>query len=166
MIGRGLLAAGALLLGASAGVSQKLPPANPLPPPASEEAAVLATVDAVFAALEAGDGPALLKHVQPDGRISAVGARRDGTSGIRQQSFAEYAGRMKPGQGFVERITNPAIEIDDDVAMLWAPFTVVVDGKLGNCGVDHFDFIREGGVWKVANLTFSSRTAGCLAPPR
>ena len=41
------------------------------------------------------------------------------------------------------------------------PFVVRVNGKVSNCGVDHFDLVRENGTWKVMNLTFSSRLTGC-----
>jgi len=34
---------------------------------------------------------------------------------------------------------------------------------VSNCGFDHFDLVRENSVWKVMNLTFSSRTGGCPA---
>ena len=76
----------------------------------------------------------------------------------RRRSFAEYAGHMTVGKGFVERITRPTIAIDADIAMVWAPFTIFANGKVTSCGFDHFDLIREGGVWKVANLTFSTST--------
>jgi len=65
------------------------------------------------------------------------------------------------GNPFKESITDPAIEVDGDAALVWAPFVVRVGGKVGNCGFDHFDLVRENGVWKVMNLTFSSRVSGC-----
>ena len=68
---------------------------------------------------------------------------------------------MTPGSGFIERITNPVVEQDGDVALVWAPFTITMGGKLVSCGYDHFDLVRENGAWKVMNLTFSSRTEGC-----
>ena len=34
---------------------------------------------------------------------------------------------MTPGSRFQERISDPAIEIDGDVAMVWAPFVVRVE---------------------------------------
>jgi len=34
----------------------------------------------------------------------------------RSRCFTEYASRMTPGSGFIERITNPVIEQDGDVA--------------------------------------------------
>ena len=141
--------------------SGKLPPAAPLPAPSFDEAGVLAPIDAMFNALEAGDGAALLRHVYPEGRVTAVGSLPSGTSGLRLSSFAEYAARMKPGGGFRERITNPAIEIDGDVALVWAPFTIDRGGTIVSCGYDHFDMVRQAGAWKIMNITFSTRTTGC-----
>ena len=99
--------------------------------------------DAVFAAFEAGDAAAMLKHVYPDGRVTAVGKRPDGQTAVRQSSFTEFAKRVTPEQRFRERISSPAIEIDGDVAMVWAPFTVHVAGKLESCGYDLFDLVRS-----------------------
>ena len=142
--------------------AQALPPAGALPPPDDNTAAVLVPINAAFAAFEAGDAAAMLRQVYPDGRVTAVGTLRSG-SGLRQQSWTQFAGRLKPGEGFQERISDPAIEIDGDIAMVWAPFVVRVGGKVSNCGYDHFDLVRESGTWKIMNLTFSSRTTGCPA---
>jgi hypothetical protein len=142
--------------------AQALPPASALPPPDDNTAAVLAPINAAFAAFEAGDAAAMLRQVYPDGRVTAVGTLRSG-SGLRQQSWTQFAERLKPGEGFQERISDPAIEIDGDIAMVWAPFVVRVGGKVSNCGYDHFDLVRESGTWKIMNLTFSSRTTGCPA---
>ncbi|UZK67074.1 nuclear transport factor 2 family protein [Sphingomonas sp. M1-B02] len=135
-----------------------------LPPPSSDEAAVLAPINALFASLERGDGAAIAQHVFPEGRVTAVGKATDGTPRIRQESWAQFSARLQPGKGFRERIWNPAIEIDDDIAMVWAPYDVQVDGKTSNCGIDHFDLVREAGRWKLLNITFSSRTTGCERP--
>ena len=138
----------------------RLPPAQALPPPAAEEQAVLAPINQLFAALEAGDSAAVLRVVYPDGRVTAVGMLRTG-NGLRQESWTQFAARLKPGEGFRESISDPAIEVDGDIAMIWAPFVVRVDGKVSNCGVDHFDLVRANGAWKVMNISFSSRTTGC-----
>jgi hypothetical protein len=142
--------------------AQALPPASAVPPPETDTSAVLAPIDAAFAAFEAGDAPAMLRQVYPEGRVTATGDRASG-SGLGQQSWAQFAGRLKPGEGFQERISDPAIESDGDVAMVWAPFVVRVGGKVTNCGYDLFDLVRENGTWKIMNLTFSSRTTGCPA---
>jgi hypothetical protein len=158
-----LLLLAALLLPSAAAAqatpTPKRPPANALP--SADAHAVLAPVNALFAAFEAGDAAAMLRHVYPDGRVTASGKRGDGAPNLRQQSWTQFAGRIRPDSAFQERIADPAIDIDDDIAMIWAPFVVRVGGKVSNCGIDHFDLVRENGAWKVMNLTFSSRTTGC-----
>jgi len=124
---------------------------------------VLARLDALFTAFEAGDAAAMLQQVYPDGRVTASGLRADGASNLRQQSWTQFAERIRPGAGFQERISEPTIQVDGDMAMVWAPFVVRVAGRISNCGFDHFDLVRENGVWKVMNLTFSSRTTGCTS---
>jgi hypothetical protein len=161
------LVAAALLLPsaayAQAQTSDKLPPANALAYADDESAAVMAPIDAMFAAFEKGDGAAVLANAYPDGRVAAVGTLPGGAAGVRKFSFAEFAAHLKPEGAFQERITDPAIEVDGDIAMVWAPFTVRVGGRLESCGFDHFDLVRENGAWKVMNITFSSRTTGCSA---
>jgi len=140
--------------------SGKLPPAQALPPPVGEEQAVLATVNALLGSFNAGDSAAMLRWVYPDGRVTATGTRSS-SKGLRQQSWTEFAARVTPAGHFEETISDPAIEVDGDAAMVWAPFVVRVGGKVSNCGVDHFDLVRDNGSWKVMNLTFSSRIDGC-----
>lgn len=139
----------------------KLPPANALAYADDESAAVMAPIDAMLAAFEKGDGAAVLAQAHPEGRVTAVGTLPGGAAGVRKFSFAEFAAHLKPEGAFQERITDPAIEVDGDIAMVWAPFTVRVAGKLESCGFDHFDLVRENGAWKVMNITFSSRVTGC-----
>ncbi len=151
-----------LLALAAQTTSNRLPPARALPPPTGEEQAVLAPLTKLFAAFEAGDSAGVLGLVYPDGRVTAVGTLRSG-AGLRQESWTQFVARQKPGDGFQESISDPAVEVDGDVAMVWAPFVVRVSGKVSNCGFDHFDLVRENGAWKVMNLTFSSRLIGCPA---
>ena len=142
--------------------SGQLPPAQPIPPPDFETANVLAPIQQLFAALEAGDSAAMLRFVYPDGRVTATGQRAS-SSGLRQMSWTQFAQRVTPDARFSESISDPAVEVDGDVAMVWAPFVVRVNGKVANCGVDHFDLVRDNGAWKIMNLSFSSRTTDCPA---
>ena len=142
--------------------SGQLPPAGPIPAPDFDAANVLAPIQQLFAAFEAGDSATMLRLVYADGLVTATGERASG-SGVRRMSWTDFAQRVTPTTRFSESISDPAIEVDGDAAMVWAPFVVRVNGKVANCGFDHFDLVRENGAWKVMNLTFSSRTTGCPA---
>jgi hypothetical protein len=148
-----------LFILAAQAASDKLPPAQVLPPPSSDEQAVLNSANALLAAFKSGNPTEILRWVYPDGRVSGVGTF-PGRSGLQQESWAEFTQR-EAGSGFEETISDPAIEVEGDAAMIWAPFVVRIGGKVWNCGIDHFDMIRQDGAWKVMNLTFSSRVTGC-----
>lgn len=141
---------------------QKLPPANALPMQGSPEAAVMAPINAMFAGLAARDGAMILAQTRPEGGATVADEKADGTRAIRHISWAQFAGGIKPGpEKYEERMTDPAIDMDGDIAMVWSPFTFRIDGKVHHCGVNHFDLVRENGAWKVLNVTWSSRTTGC-----
>jgi ketosteroid isomerase-like protein len=134
-------------------------------PPAvvTEEAGVMVPIDALFAALAARDPQAILAQLRPDAGAT-VAEEKDGTRTIRHMTAREFASMVKPGpERYAERITDPAIEIDGDIAMVWAPYVFTIDGKPLHCGYDHFDMVRESGRWKIQNITWSSRVTGCGA---
>lgn len=152
------------LLAAAAVPQDKLPPANPLPPPTSEEGQVMAPVNALFDGLARRDSALILAAMRSDATATAASEKPDGTRTVRRMSATEFAAGIKPGpERFEERLTDPAIDIDGDIAMVWSAYVFLVDGKVHHCGVDHFDLVRDAGKWKVANITWSSRTTGCPA---
>ena len=151
-----------LLLALAAQTSpDRLPPAQALPPPTGDEQAVLNAANGLLAAFNTGNAAEILRWVYPDGRVTGTGTLPNRT-GIRSESWTQFTQRAA-GSGFQETISDPAIEVDGDAAMVWAPFVVRVNGKVSNCGIDHFDLVRENGAWKIMNLTFSSRVTGCPA---
>ena len=141
-----------------------LPKGTGLPPPVREEDAVMAPIAVLMGAIERSDGAAALSVTRADGGATAAIEAADGRRMVHRLSWAEFAGYLKPGgPHYRERLTDPAIEIDGDVAMVWAPYIVFKDGTPDHCGYDHFDLVREAGAWKILNVTWSQRTTGCVA---
>ena len=133
-----------------------------LPPAGTDEAAVMAPVNALLAAIAARDGAQVLPHVLPEGGVITAFTKPDGTAGYQRKGWATWAADLKPGaERYQERFTDPAIEVDGDIAMVWGPYELLIDGKIAHCGYDHFDLVRDGGQWKIANITYSARTTGC-----
>ena len=132
------------------------------PEPQGEAAAVMVPVNATFAAIAARNGELLRPLAREDGNLFIANEAADGTRKIIRRPMTEFITGMKPGaEKFEERMYDPAIEIDGDVALVWGRYNFYIDGKLHHCGYDHFDMIRENGNWKIANITYSSRTTGC-----
>lgn len=127
-----------------------------------EEQAVLAPIQAMFAGMSARDAAAIKKPTVPGGTMVLM---RDGKP--VQMTFDEFATRVgKPGTTSIEeRIHDPLIRIDNDLAVVWAPFDFLVDGKVDHCGTDLFIVVRQEGQWRIASVADTSRNT-CGAPPR
>lgn len=135
-----------------------------LPPSTGEEQAVLAVATNLFETLSARDKAKALTFFRPDGAAQAVVENPDGSRSYRHMTWAQFIGGIPDsGPRFVERLTGPAVEIDGDIAMIWSDYVATIDGKVAHCGVNHFDLIREGGQWKILNISWTQRTTGCAA---
>ncbi len=97
-----LLLGAALLLYAAAAQASPTPkasPVNPIPYADADTKGVLVPINALFAAFEAGDAATMLRHVYPDGHVTASGMRGDGASNLREQSWTQFAARIPARQG-------------------------------------------------------------------
>jgi hypothetical protein len=57
-----------------------------------------------------------------------------------------------------ERIHDPYVRIDHDLAVVWAPFNFLIDGKLDHCGRDLFNLNQTNGRWQIVALAATTRT--------
>lgn len=139
----------ALLLAAFASLSLHAAPAD-----SPDEQAVLAPIHAMFAGMSARDAAAIRKPTLPGGTMVLM---RDGKP--VQMTFEDFATRVgKPGKEAIEeRIHDPLIKVDNDLAVVWAPFDLYVDGKVSHCGTDLFNLVRQDGEWRIASVTDTSR---------
>lgn len=100
--------------------------------------------------------------------------------GARFASLVEQDGRQavqySPVDGFVqaiagserrwdERLVDVEIRVDDGMAIVWAPYSFYLDGRIRHCGVNVMDFLRVDGEWKITQLTDTRRTEGCRELP-
>lgn len=144
--------------------AQPLPPAKPVPYSTPDVGAVMTPIHRLFDALAARDPAGIAAVTLPEGVATSVRTGADGRSVRTHTRWADFAARLTSGtERLEEQISDPAVEIDGDVAMVWAPYVFRIDGKLSHCGFDLFDLVRADGGWKILNITWSSRTTGCPA---
>jgi hypothetical protein len=120
----------------------------------SEEQAVLAPVQAMFDGMTKRDAAAIKEPWLPGGTLVLM---RDGKPA--QMTFEAFADRVgRPGTTHIEeRIHDPLIRIDNDLAVVWAPFDFLVDGKIDHCGTDLFNLVRKDGKWLIASVADTGR---------
>jgi Putative lumazine-binding len=120
----------------------------------SDEQAVLAPIKAMFDGMAKRDAAAIKEPVLPGGTMVLM---RDGKP--TQMTFEAFAERVgKPGTNQIEeRIHDPLVRIDNDLAVVWAPFDFLVNGKVDHCGTDLFNLIRQDGKWLIASVADTGR---------
>jgi len=119
-----------------------------------DEQAVLVPINAMFDGMAKRDAAAIKAPTLPGGTMVLM---RDGKPA--QMTFEAFADRVgKPGKTKIEeRIHDPLVRIDNDLAMVWAPFDFLVDGKVDHCGTDLFNLVRTDGKWLIASVADTGR---------
>jgi hypothetical protein len=120
----------------------------------TEQQAVLAPITQLFDGMAKRDAAAIKKPLLSGGTMVLM---RDGKPS--QMTFEDFADRVgKPGTTQIqERIHDPLVRIDHDLAMVWAPFEFLVDGKVDHCGTDLFTLARTDGQWVIASVADTGR---------
>ncbi|HKW19491.1 MAG TPA: nuclear transport factor 2 family protein [Terriglobales bacterium] len=120
----------------------------------TERQAVLAPVMELFAGMSKRDAEAIKKPLLAGGSLVLM---RDGKP--VQITFADFASRVgKPGTTHIEeRIHDPLVRIDHDLAVVWAPFDFIENGKIDHCGTDLFNLVRTDGKWLIASIADTGR---------
>jgi hypothetical protein len=115
----------------------------------TEEQGVLAPIHEMFDGMSKRDAAAIKAPTLPGGTMVLM---RDGKPA--QMTFEAFAERVgKPGKTHIEeRIHDPLVRIDNDLAVVWAPFDFLVDGKVDHCGTDLFNMVRVDGKWMIASV--------------
>jgi Putative lumazine-binding len=115
----------------------------------AENSAVLAPIDALFAGMAHRD-PGAIKAAALPGTVLVL--MRDGKpEQLTIEAFAEHVARPSHTR-IEERIHHPLIRVDRDLAMVWASFEFLADGKPDHCGTDLFNLVHTGGKWLIAGI--------------
>jgi hypothetical protein len=120
----------------------------------ADEKAVLAPITQMFDGMSKRDA-AIIKQPVLSGGVMVL--MRDGKP-VRM-TFEEFAERVgKPGTTKIEeRIHDPLVRIDHDLAVVWAPFEFLSDGKVDHCGTDLFNLVHTDGKWIIASVADTGR---------
>lgn len=122
-------------------------------PATASSSAVLEPVHAFFDAMARYDPAAMRAQVLPAGTATLM---RHGKP--VQLTLGAFVDQVKPGkQRIEERIGVPQVLVDGDLAMAWAPYTFLLEGKPHHCGTDVFNLVRVDGRWRIAAIADNSR---------
>jgi hypothetical protein len=129
---------------------------------ASEEQAVIAVVQKLFDGMRTRDTVAMKSVFAPGAQLLGL-AQRDGSTAMRAlpaDQFASSIASAPPGE-FIERVYDPVVKIDGNLASYWAFYTFHVGERFSHCGVDAVLLFKFPDGWKIASIADTRRQEGC-----
>ena len=116
-------------------------------------------------AFDRGDEAGMTSVITPDAQVVLVRPQEDGDV-VRSLPLADLAARIAGSPADLkEPIAIKNVMVDGPVAMVWADFSLFVDGTRSHCGVDIFTLVQADGAWKISHITYSHITEPCEEAP-
>jgi len=136
------------------------------PPEESDARAVLTVIDRLIAAIRGGDTTAVRRAFHADARLFAL--TTDAGRHIAEPSELDaFVARIASTGGLAEeRLFQPEVRVDGDLASVWAYYEVWRDDRIEHCGTNAFHLARTGASWHIIDVAYTVRRDGCGARGR
>jgi hypothetical protein len=124
-----------------------------------DETAVKQVINNLFNAMKNGDTARIRNVFYYSPLLQTVTKNQNGKTVILTEPLDSFLTAVgQPHQEvYDERINFDIIRIDEDLAMVWAPYKFYLGNRLHHCGVDVFQLVREPGQWKILYLVDTRR---------
>lgn len=123
------------------------------------EAEVGAVVRRMFDAMRTKDTTAFRATIAADARLIGTGTNPQGQPVHRAVGMNGFIASIATGPpGLDERIYDPEVRIDQNLATVWTRYDFFVTGNFSHCGYDAFQLIKTRGVWKIAQIADTRRS--------
>lgn len=119
------------------------------------EGAIVATVQRLFDALEAGDADLLREVLDPD-VVMKWSETRDGTTTFGSTDVDGLAARITSAPDpLIERMWDPTVLVDGPMATVWTPYDFYAGSEFSHCGVDTVSLIEYEEGWRIVGLAWT-----------
>jgi hypothetical protein len=128
----------------------------------TSEDSVKQTVNQLFIAMKNADAKGL-EICFADSAVLQTIIQNEGKTSVRNEQVNDFStsiAKLQKGDAD-EQIKFDVVRIDEDLAIVWAPYKFYYKGKFSHCGADSFQLVRINGVWKIQYLIDTRRKEGC-----
>jgi len=127
------------------------------------EAGVVKALAQMFDGMRAADSTALAAVFHPEARLMTVD-ERSGSPEVRSTPIAAFIsqiGKAEAGQ-LDEKLYRTEVRVDGALATAWTEYGFFFQGKFSHCGVNAFQFARNGdGNWQIIQIIDTRQREGC-----
>jgi len=122
-----------------------------------------AVVTRLFDAMRARDTTTMRALFVPNATMQTL--RDTSVTMDRIDGWLAGVARAPQGLRLDERVANPVIHVDANLASIWVDYWFFAGDRFSHCGVDALWLTRQAGAWRIFSIVDTRRTAGCAPPP-
>ena len=132
----------------------------------NESAAVMKPINDLFEGMNKGDSALVHKAFMDDVSFATIGPDKEGNQRFRKGSLKSFLVAMGTPRKEVysEPLWNVKVDIDGNMAQVWANYAFYIDKDFHHCGVDAFQLFKGSDGWKIYNLSDTRQQEGCNVP--
>ncbi|MDQ2713133.1 MAG: nuclear transport factor 2 family protein [Acidobacteriota bacterium] len=126
---------------------------------AADNETPLGVAQKLFDAMKAHDAAAATRLFVPGASLASVDP--EGKASVTPfEKFAEHIGTSK--SDWLEHMSNPKVLAHGSIAAVWGEYDFYLNGALHHCGIDSFSMLRTATGWKIASVSDTRETSGCM----
>lgn len=131
-----------------------------------EEVAVMEPINNLFNGMNKGDSALVHKAFRDDVTFATIGLDKEGNPRFRRGDLKSFLVAMGTPRKDVysEPIWDVKIDIDGNMAQVWAKYAFYLNKDFHHCGVDAFQLFKDADGWKIFQLSDTRQTDGCNVP--
>lgn len=149
----------ALVLGGTAPAGEVRAQALAAP---DEVAEVQEVVDRLFDGMRTRDEAVLRSVWHPEARLQSAARDEAGAPVLRSTPVEGFIASVVASERHLDEVTfDEVVRISGDLATVWAPYNLFVDGEFSHCGIDAIQMIRSDDGWRIHQLTDTRTREGC-----
>ncbi|MEO6346895.1 MAG: nuclear transport factor 2 family protein [Aquaticitalea sp.] len=123
------------------------------------------TIAGFFEGFHQRDSLIMKEAVSKDIILQTIGKNKEGKTTLETEDFNLFLKSIvsiPKDQKFEEKLLSFHIQIDGNMANVWAPYEFWLNGKFSHCGVDSFQLVKLNGYWKIVYLIDTRRKENCV----
>lgn len=130
----------------------------------SAEDSVKKVVNNMFKAMKSSNSEKLLNCFADSALLQTIITNKEGRTEIKSQSAQAFAKMLSSIEEDAadERFYFNGIKIDENLALVWAPYRFYYKKAFVHCGVNSIQLVRINGQWRIQYLIDTRRRENCM----
>lgn len=132
----------------------------------SEEEAVIQVVNQLFEGMRLADSTMVSAVFTADAEMHTVFLDKDGNANLKKGSLERFLTAVgTPHDGvWDEPIWDVQVQMDGNLAQVWAEYAFYLDKQFSHCGVDAFQLFKGPDGWRIFQITDTRKKDNCVIP--